>query len=73
MSHLWAVGFDDVARADQVRADLLDLEASRLFLIEDLVVAVRQPDGTLQLRHAIHPNAEAIARRSIVGPVPGAH
>ena len=71
MSHLWAVGFDDVARADQVRADLLDLEASKLFLIEDLVVVVRQPDGTLQLRHGIHPNAEAIARGSIVGFVVG--
>jgi uncharacterized membrane protein len=71
MSHLWAVGLDDVARADQVCAQLLDLEWSEAFLIEDLVVAARQPDGSLQLRHAIHPNAEAITRGSIVGFVVG--
>ena len=71
MSHLWAVAFDDVARADQVCAQLLDLEASEAFLIEDLVVAVRQSDGSLQVRHATHPNAEAVARGSIVGLVVG--
>ena len=45
--HLWAVGYDDMGRAEQVRAEIIRLgwEAHYLNLL-DVAVVVRHPDGS---------------------------
>jgi uncharacterized membrane protein len=49
-AHLWAVGYDDVARADQVRDEIIELgwgagRAGKYLLLNDIAVVVRHPDG----------------------------
>ena len=50
-SHLWAVGFDDVAQADQVREIIAGLawdsgQAGKYIILDDIAVVVRHADGT---------------------------
>jgi uncharacterized membrane protein len=50
-THLWAIGYDDMARADQVRDEITQLgwgagQAGKYLLLEDIAVVVRHPDGT---------------------------
>jgi uncharacterized membrane protein len=50
-SHLWAIGYDDVGRADQVREQIIELgwgagKAGKHLILEDIAVVVRQPDGS---------------------------
>jgi uncharacterized membrane protein len=50
-THLWAIGFDDIARADQVRTEIIELgwgagTAGKYLILEDIAVVVRHPDGT---------------------------
>jgi len=49
-AHLWAVGYDDMERASQVRAQIVHLgwDTSRL-LLDDVSVVVRPPDGSFTL------------------------
>ncbi len=53
MSDLVVVGYDDVHQAEDVRQRLIKLQREYLVDIGDAVVAVRQPDGKVQL-HQIH-------------------
>jgi len=51
-AHLWAIGYDDITRADQVRDEIIQLgwgagKAGKYLLLEDIAVVVRRPDGTL--------------------------
>ena len=44
--HLWAIGFDDMTRADQVRDKIVRIERDRNELIlKDVVVACATPTG----------------------------
>ena len=45
--HLWAVGFDRMERAHEVRAEIARLGASHRLILLDSAVAVRYPDGSL--------------------------
>ena len=50
-AHLWAIGYDDMARADQVRDEIIQLgwgagQAAKYLILEDIAVVVRQSDGT---------------------------
>src|SRR5262249_37718230 len=50
-AHLWAIGFDDVSRADQVRDEITRLgwgagQAGKYLLLLDAAVVVRHPDGS---------------------------
>src|SRR5262245_1544607 len=47
--HLWAVGFADVGRAEQVRQEVIKLGATRCLTVLDTAVGVRYPDGTVTL------------------------
>jgi uncharacterized membrane protein len=52
--HLWAIGYDDMARAGQVRDEIDRLgwgpgQAGRDLLLLDLAVVVRHPDGSFTL------------------------
>lgn len=50
-AHLWAIGYDDMARADQVRDEITKLgwgegKAGKYLILLDLAVVVRYPDGS---------------------------
>ena len=50
-AHLWAIGYDDMGRADQVRDEIATLgwgsgNAGRYLILEDCAVVVRHPDGS---------------------------
>lgn len=47
--HLWAIGFDDVKRAEQFRAEITCLGEKRCLILHDMAVVVRYPDGTTTL------------------------
>ena len=52
--HLWAVGYDDVARADQVRDEIVNLgwgsgRAAKYLILEDCAAVIRHPDGSFTL------------------------
>src|SRR5262245_24010516 len=46
---LWAVGFDRIERAAEVRGEVLKLGARRDLIVLDTAVAVRYPDGIVTL------------------------
>ena len=53
-AHLWAIGYDDMERADQVRNEIAELgwgagKAGKYLLLEDIAVVVRHLDGTITL------------------------
>jgi uncharacterized membrane protein len=50
-AHLWAIGYDDMERADEVREEITRLawdggQAGKYLILLDVVVVVRHPDGT---------------------------
>src|SRR5262245_34888336 len=52
--HLWAIGYDDVARADQVRDEIANLgwgsgRAAKYLILSDIAVVVRHADGSFTL------------------------
>ena len=48
-AHLWAIGYDDMDRAEQVRAEVTRLAEKHSFILLDTAVAIRYPDGTITL------------------------
>jgi uncharacterized membrane protein len=51
VTHLWAIGYDDMERADQVRAEITELgwgagRGAKYLILEDIAVVVRHPDGS---------------------------
>src|SRR5262245_34722565 len=49
-AHLWAIGFNDMARAAQVRGEITNLawgngRAGKYLILEDIAVVVRHADG----------------------------
>jgi uncharacterized membrane protein len=48
-AHLWAIGYDDMGRAEQVREEITRLAASHCLILRDTAVVVRYPDGFVTL------------------------
>jgi uncharacterized membrane protein len=48
-AHLWAVGFDNVARAGEVRHEIAGLADQKWLILLDTAVVVRGADGTVTL------------------------
>jgi uncharacterized membrane protein len=48
-AHLWAIGFDDMQRADQVRAEIARLGEKHCLILLNTSVVVRYPDGCTTL------------------------
>jgi uncharacterized membrane protein len=71
MSELVVISFDDVFKADRVLTGLLRLEEDRLIDMEDAVVAIRLPDGTVQLKQTISPPVVGAASGAAKGAVLG--
>ena len=67
-AHLWAVGFDDIARAEAVRQEIISLSGPQQALILlDTAVVVREADGSFTLnRERVH-----TIRNTISGGVVG--
>jgi uncharacterized membrane protein len=47
--HLWAIGYDDMDRAAQVREEIQRLADKHCLILLDMAVAVRYPDGCVTL------------------------
>jgi uncharacterized membrane protein len=47
--HLWAIGYDDMGRAEQVRAEVTRLAETHCLILDDTAVAVRYPDASVTL------------------------
>lgn len=47
--HLWAVGYDDVRRAEQVRDEIMRLSERHCLVLRDTAVAVCCADGSFTL------------------------
>ena len=47
--HLWAIAYDDMGRAEQVRHEILKLGDKHCLILLDTAVAVRYPDGSVTL------------------------
>ena len=48
-AHLWAIGYDNLERADQVRNEITRLGESHCLILLNSAVAVRYPDGSVTL------------------------
>src|SRR5438309_11192834 len=72
LRHLWAVGYDDMKRASEVRDEIARLGWTRNSLIlEDVAVAVRHPDGSFTLERESFPAASNVLGWSAVGFLAG--
>jgi uncharacterized membrane protein len=75
-AHLWAVGFDDVGRADLVRDEITQLgwgtgHASKYLVLLDIAVVVRHPDGSITLDHKQFPRVANVLACSAAGFLAG--
>ena len=69
--NLWAIGYDDMGRANQVRDEIISLGWHKHYLIlDDVAVVVRHPDGSFTLNREKFP-AAAILGCSVVGLLAG--
>jgi uncharacterized membrane protein len=69
--HLWALGYDDMKRAAQVREEIVSLGGKGCLIVLDTAVAVRHPDGSATLNGVAFVNARNICRNSVVGFLAG--
>jgi len=71
-SHLWAIAYDDVGRADQVRDEIKRLGWDKHYLIlVDMAVVVRHPDGSFTFNHEPFPVASNVLGCTVVGFLAG--
>jgi uncharacterized membrane protein len=70
--NLWAIGYDDMGRANQVRDEIISLGWHKHYLIlDDVAVVVRHPDGLFTLNREKFPAAANILGCSVVGLLAG--
>jgi uncharacterized membrane protein len=70
--HLWAIGYDDMERAHQVRAEITRLGWDAPYLLlSDVAVVVRHPDGSLTLDREPFPAVVNILSCAAVGFIAG--
>jgi uncharacterized membrane protein len=75
-AHLWAIGYDDMVRADQVRNEITQLgwgagQAGKYLVLEDIAVVVRHPDGTFTFDRKPFPGLANILASTGVGFLAG--
>ena len=71
-SHLWAIAYDDVGRADEVRNEIKRLGWDTHYLIlVDIAVVVRHTDGTFTFNQEPFPALQNILAGSAVGFLAG--
>jgi len=70
--HLWAIGYDDMKRAAEVRDKIATLGWDKHYLIlQDMAVVVRHPDGSFTLDREAFPVASNVAGLTLVGLLAG--
>ena len=70
--HLWAVGYDKIERANQVREEIISLGWDKHNLIlQDIAMVVRHPDGSFTLNREPFPAASNVVGCSVVGFLAG--
>jgi uncharacterized membrane protein len=70
--HLWAIGYDDMQRAEQVRDQITRLGWDEHYLLlSDVAVVVRDPDGSLTVDREPFPAVANILACSAVGFLAG--
>src|SRR5260370_3391237 len=75
-AHLWAIGYDDMGRADQVRAAISSLgwdtaRAGKYLILLDIAVVVRHPDGSFTVDREPFPGVANILGCTAVGFLAG--
>jgi uncharacterized membrane protein len=75
-AHLWAIGYENTERADQVRDEIAELgwgagKAGKYLLLEDIAVVVRHPDGTFTFDRKPFPGLSNILACTAVGFLAG--
>src|SRR5215510_10752907 len=72
LDHLWAIGYDDMKRAHEVRDEIARLGWSENRLVlKDVAVVVRHPDGSFTLDRERFPAAANVLGASAVGFIAG--
>jgi uncharacterized membrane protein len=69
--NLWAIGYDDMGRAAQVREEIARLGERPCLILLDTAVVVRYPDGSTTLDGEPFVNATGIRRHSLAGFLAG--
>ena len=67
MSELVVVGFDDTQQADRALTELVRLTKEHLIDLEDAVVAIRSPDGTVRIKQSVNLVGLGAAQGSLSG------
>jgi uncharacterized membrane protein len=71
-ANLWAIGYDDMARAEQVKAEVTRLGWEQHYLLlEDVAVVVRHPDGSFTVQHKEFPAVTNVLGCAAVGFIAG--
>jgi uncharacterized membrane protein YccC len=71
--HLWAIGYDNMERADQVRDEIISLGwgTTHYLILDDVAVVVRHPDGSFTFNREEFPAASNVLGYSAVGFLAG--
>jgi uncharacterized membrane protein len=75
-AHLWAIGYDDVGRADQIRNKITRLawgpgQADEYMVLSDVAVVVRHEDGTFTVDRELFPGVANILTCTTAGFLAG--
>jgi uncharacterized membrane protein len=75
-AHLWAVGYDDIGKAEAVRDEITKLgwgagQGGKDLILLDIAVVVRHPDGSFTLNREPFPGVANILGCSAVGFLAG--
>ena len=71
MSELVVVGFEDTQQADRALTELVRLTKEHLIDLEDAVVAIRTPDGTVRIKQSVNLVGLGAAQGSLSGALLG--
>jgi uncharacterized membrane protein len=71
MSDLVVIEFPSEAKAEEVRDKLLDMQNDYLIELEDVVIAIKKPNGRIKLNQLFHPAAAGAAYGSLWGLLVG--
>jgi uncharacterized membrane protein len=70
--NLWAIGYDDMERANQVRDEIISLGWDKHYLLlDDVAVVVRHPDGSFTFDRKAFPAVSNVLGCSVVGFLAG--
>src|SRR5262249_51556411 len=71
MSDLVVIEFPTEAKAEEVRQNLLDLQKEYLIELRDAVIAIKQPNGRIELDQLFHPTAVGAVTGTLWGTLFG--